>query len=473
MTSNHEMTAQRFQNHGGKVLALPHLILAIVVLAALLFGAVEPWSMAIVGICTAVAFSAFMLRWEGFRDHPLSKRFFVLGAVLFAYGIFQLVPMPLRWLGAVHPALPQLVSMPGAAANPLASGKSFAPVEEAPAFHAVSIYPFATEMELSRLAIYFMIFLMAAFGPRTHEQVHSVLRMLAIFGFGLALFAVTQKATWNGKLYWLRELSHGGSPFGPFVNKNHFAGWMCMVAPLSFGIGFMSRSTSKRIRYMFFATVMAIATFFTLSRGGMISFLAGTTILALIMTWRASFKKGLIPVLSFVIAFFLYLIYLGVSPIIERFAQAGVSSHERLSVWLASVAAIKGFPVFGTGLGTFQHIFAMYKPDGIDTFYQHAHNDYLEFLFEQGIAGILLLLFFLIFAGKIIVNTRWKGREERLKAAFVASLVSIAVFSLFDFNLHIPSNAILLSLVLGLAISLSRFERQAPQEGIRLRGRSG
>ena len=162
MTPNHEMTAQRFQNHGGKVLTLPNLILAIVVLAALLFGAVEPWSLAIVGILTAVAFSAFMLRWEGFSNHPFSKRFLVLGAIFLAYGLLQLVPMPLRWLGVVHPALPQLVSMPGTAANLLASGKSLAPVEEAPAFHAVSIYPFATEMELSRLTMYFMIFLMAA-----------------------------------------------------------------------------------------------------------------------------------------------------------------------------------------------------------------------------------------------------------------------------------------------------------------------
>ena len=239
-----------------------------------------------------------------------------------------------------------------------------------------------------------------------------MLRILAVFGFILALFAVTQKATWNGKLYWIRELSHGGSPFGPFVNKNNFAGWMCMVAPLSFGIGFMSRSINKRIRYTFFAMVMAIAAFFTLSRGGMISFLAGTTILALIMTWRASLKKGLIPVLSFVIAFFLYLIYLGVSPIIERFAQSGVSSHERLSVWSASLSAFRDFSVFGTGLGTFQHVFPMYKPDGIDTFYQHAHNDYIELLFELGIIGILSCCFFFSLLARLSCIVDGEGERD-------------------------------------------------------------
>jgi len=455
------MAEQSFHNYGGKLLTLPHLILAIVIIATLFFGAVEPWSLAITGILTAVLFSAFMLRCEGFGDRVLLNRFFVLGAILLAYGFLQLIPMPLRWLGAVHPALPQLVSGPGPAASLLASAQNLVSVDEGPAFHAVSIYPFATEMELSRLVIYFMIFLTAAFGPRTHEQVHSALRVLAIFGFILALFAVTQKATWNGRLYWIRELSiNRGNPFGPFVNKNHFAGWMCMVAPLSFGIGLMSRSTSRRIRYIFFAVVMATTIFFSLSRGGIISFLLGTIILTLIVVWGVSSKRSLIPVLSFVIALLGYLIYLGVSPIIERFAQSGVSSAERLLVWSASITAFRNFPVFGTGLGTFQHIFPMYKPDGIETFYQHAHNDYIEILVELGIIGALLTLVFLGFVGKHVLGVAWRRRDRHLKAAFVASLASITVFSLFDFNLHIPSNAILLSFILGLAVAMSRLEQR-------------
>ncbi|MGD0235659.1 MAG: O-antigen ligase family protein [Syntrophorhabdales bacterium] len=426
------------------------------IFSTLSFGAVEPWSLAVAGMLTAVAFSVFATRWQGFTDEPQSKGFFISGAIIIAYGLLQLVPMPLRWLGAIHPALLQLVSMQGAPAN----------------LHPVSVYSFATEMELSRLTIYLMIFLMAAFGPRTHEQVHSMLRMLAIFGFFLALFAVTQKATWNGKLYWVRELSYNrGNPLGPFVNKNHFAGWMCMVAPLSFGIGLMSRSMSRRIRYIFFAVVMAITIFFSLSRGGIISFLLGTIILALTVVWGVSSKKSLIPVLSFVVALLGYLIYLGVSPIVQRFVQSGMSSHERLLVWSASMTAFRDFPVFGTGLGTFQHIFPMYKPDGITMFYQHAHNDYVEILLELGISGAFLMLVFLGLAGKHILYVRWRGRERYLKAAFVASLVSIAVFSLFDFNLHIPSNAILLSFILGLAVAMSRFERMADRKKLVLRER--
>ena len=28
---------------------------------------------------------------------------------------------------------------------------------------------------------------------------------------------------------------HGGNPFGPFINRNHFAGWMVMALPLVVG----------------------------------------------------------------------------------------------------------------------------------------------------------------------------------------------------------------------------------------------
>jgi len=302
---------------------------------------------------------------------------------------------------------------------------------------------------------------MAAFGLRTHEQIRSALRILAIFGFALALFAVVQKATWNGKLYWVRELGIRDNPFGPFVNKNHFAGWMCMVAPLSFGIGFTSRSMSRKIRYIFFSIVMAITIFFSLSRGGIISFLVGATILVSLIVWDSPSKKRLFPIFSFVIALFVYLIYLGASPIIQRFAESGISSHERLLVWSASLTAFSYFPVFGTGLGTFQYVFPMYKPYGIAMFYQHAHNDYIEILLEFGIIGALVVTSFLSFIGKIILDVRWRGREKYLKAAFVASLVSIGVFSLFDFNLHVPSNAILLSFILGLTVAMNRLEGKA------------
>ena len=40
---------------------------------------------------------------------------------------------------------------------------------------------------------------------------------------------------YNGKVYGFWTTQMGGSPFGPFVNKNHFAGWMLLALPLTLG----------------------------------------------------------------------------------------------------------------------------------------------------------------------------------------------------------------------------------------------
>ena len=445
------------QHSRGNGVTVIHLVLVTVILSALLFGAVEPWSLAVIGILTAIIFAGFASRWDNPYGKIVPTRVFVCGGIIIAYALFQLIPLPSRWLGSIHPALRQLLIVPDNTAKFIGSVQDAALLKTVPALHPLSVYPFATEMELARLTIYFMIFLLAALAPRSHEDIYSVLRMLVLFGFALALFAVVQKATWNGKLYWLRELSvNRGNPFGPFVNRNHFAGWMCMVAPLSIGLGLMSRSASRRIRYTFFAVVMALTIFCSLSRGGIISFLAGILTLTLIDLRWVSSKKSLVPLLGFLLLVSIYLCYLGASPIIERFAQAGLSSHERVIVWSASLRAFMDFPIFGTGLGTFCHIFPMYKPDTVETFYRYAHNDYIQTLVELGIVGALLVPLFLGSAGKHILGGSWRGRERHLKAGIVASLVSIAVFSFLDFNLHVPSNAILLSFILGLAVAMSR-----------------
>ena len=430
--------------------SFPNLLLATVVVPTLLFGAVEPWALVITGILVATTFVVFAWHLEGhaLRD---AKPLLFCASALVAYGLFQLTPLPLSIIGWLHSSLAQLISLPAAAASD-GSGLAI----QVPAVHSISVYPFATEMELSRLAMYLMVFLAASFGIQSREEIYRMVRILAIFGFAVALFALAQKALWNDKLYWFREISGRGNPFGPFVNKNHFAGWMAMVAPLAFSVLLLSRSHDRRILYGFFALVMSITIFFSLSRSGIVSFFAGALTLGCITFWTTPSRKRLLPVFVFLGALLAHLLYLGVNPIIQRFTQADLTQNERFTVWQASITAFRDFPIFGAGLGTYQYVFPAYKPLGIRMFYQHAHNDYVELLVELGAIGVALLVLLLFTAGQTILRGEWDERESYLKAGFVASLVSMAVFSIFDFNLHIPSNAILFSLIAGMAVAFNR-----------------
>ena len=56
---------------------------------------------------------------------------------------------------------------------------------------------------------------------------------MTIAGVVLALIGIVQKPLDNGRIYgfWTPMFDEGHVGFGPFVNRNHFAGWMLLVLP--------------------------------------------------------------------------------------------------------------------------------------------------------------------------------------------------------------------------------------------------
>ena len=419
-------------------------LISIIVISALLFGSVYPWAIAVVAILTMISFIYFLWRGNGhdteFRD---GKKIIFASLLLLAYPLFQLLPLPLSFLGAIHPKLKEVVTL-----------SPDAPLM----FHSISLYPFATEKEVSRLFLYLAVFFMAAFGIRDEDEAYKVIRALVVFGFVLGVFGLIQHATSNGKIYWFWSPISRNTflQFGPFVNRNHFAGFIGMIIPFSIGITFMSRSIEKKVMYAFLGIGMAIALFFTLSRGGIISFVTGLLVFSTVLFTQGISKRKLIPVVLFVVVLTAYLLFFGVSPVIEKFTQSRGSNEARLIAWQATLSAFRDYPVFGSGFGTFQYIFTVYQPQGISLYWAHAHNDYVELLLELGIVGTIIVLVFFVVVFGTIMKTNWKGSELYLGAALLSSIATIAVHSIVDFNLHIPSNALLFSLILGLAVSLSR-----------------
>jgi len=83
----------------------------------------------------------------------------------------------------------------------------------------------------------------------------------------------------------------------------------------------------------------------------------------------------------------------------------------------------------------------------------HAHNDYLEYLSELETVGLILLLGGIAF---IVVNSFliWRVRRHpEVKGLALGGIVAIAailIHSIADFNLHIPANMVLFTVVLSL-----------------------
>ena len=99
-------------------------------------------------------------------------------------------------------------------------------------FHSTAS-SYGTRMELQLLLADILVLFLAAQAFRTLEDWRGFVWFGMSFGFVVALFGILQHLTFNGKLYWFREMHFGGIPFGPYVNRNHFAGFAELIIPIS------------------------------------------------------------------------------------------------------------------------------------------------------------------------------------------------------------------------------------------------
>src|SRR5262249_56138449 len=99
---------------------------------------------------------------------------------------------------------------------------------------------------------------------------------LIFFGLALAVFGLLQNFAWNGKFFWVIELrSQPPSPFGPFVNHNHFAGFLEMLAPIPVAL-ILRRAIRGGLAFLFSfsAALVGLAGLMSLSRRRMIQLVA-------------------------------------------------------------------------------------------------------------------------------------------------------------------------------------------------------
>jgi O-antigen ligase len=420
------------------------MLTLILMISVLLFGSVEIWS------STAIYFMVFTLgliwvlrgKYRAYDISGTGKLLFITTFTFIAYGAIQTLPLPSSVLKMVSPLSYQM--------------QSFFSVD-AKSTMPISLNTYRTLYETIRGASFLTVFAISATSFSDRDKVQETLKALSIFGFILAIFAIVQKATWssgNG-IYWFRELSQGGSPFGPFVNRNHFAGLIGMLIPLGLGLSFTRKKKEKKILFGFMTVIMAVSLFFSLSRGGIISFFAGLALFTLLMLLHEKGSRKVWIISFFVLVVFSYVIYLGIDPIIERFYKTDVSSEERLVVWSSTWIAAKDFWLTGSGLGSFINLFPLYSPPSVRLIYDHAHNDYLEFFLETGLVGTSLLLVFAALLIYRIVKNPLRGRKSVLRAAALSSAFTMMVHSIFDFNLHILSNMLIFASILGMIAGLS------------------
>ncbi len=420
------------------------LMLITLIISVLLFGSVEIWSSAVVCfmIFTLGLIWILMREYSKYEIKGSVKLLLIATFTFILYGAFQTVPLPASVLRLISPVTFEL--------------QSFYSLNNNSAM-PISFNTYQTVSETVRWAAFLTVFAISAAIFTDRKNLSGALKTLSIFGFSLAIFAIVQKATWQKGIYWFWELNLGGVPFGPFVNRNHFAGLMGMLIPLGLGLALTQQTKEKKIFFGFMTVIMAVSLFFSFSRGGIISFFCGMVVFSLLMIQGQQSKK--VWLIGFFVSVVLcYVIYLGIDPVIKRFYETDISGEERLVVWSATWNAVKDFWLTGSGLGSFINIFPLYSPPIRGGIYDHAHNDYLEFFLETGLPGAFFLLAFLSLMIYTVTRNRLQGSNSVLRAAALSAAFTMMVHSIFDFNLHILSNMLIFAYVLGMIAGLSGIE---------------
>ncbi len=334
-------------------------------------------------------------------------------------------------------------------------------------FFGLSAYPYLTRVELFKLLAYLVLFFLAVQSFRTAEQARPFVWFLLILGFAVALFGILQFFTFNDKLYWVRPLRYGGSPFGPYVNRNHFAGLMELIVPLGLALLFLRGIRRDKLPLVALFTIVPIgALFLSASRGGILSFLFQLGLLGFLVWALQAGRRTRLVGAGFLVIFLAgaFVVWLGVGHTFERFAQlwtSDLSQERRLMMLEDSWRIFLDHPGAGTGAGTLVTVYPQYASFDDARLVDHAHNDYLELLAETGIVGGLCALAFVVLLFRRALASLQSDQSAFILAARTGALVAcsgLLLHSLVDFNLHIPSNALLFALLASLATS--SLERQ-------------
>lgn len=315
----------------------------------------------------------------------------------------------------------------------------------------------ATRGAATMIFFLFVSFLIAANLFDTHYRLRTLANFLIIFGLALAVFALIQHLTWDGKMFWIRPTTSAGTG-GPFVNRNHFAGYMEMLIPIPVALAISADARfESRLFWGFAAAIMGVGQVASLSRGGIVSLAAGLLFLALIISRQRSSaisksRLKLRPayfVVIMLVAIFVGLFWIGAdTDILKRLADDPLTTSsvtDRRSVWGDTLTMFLANPLTGVGLGAFEAVYPIYGRGDGSLLIQFAHNDYLQVLSDCGLVGGALALWFLVVTARAMrqVPNTTDSFLRALGFGSAAGIFALLVHSLFDFNLQIPSNALL------------------------------
>lgn len=444
--------------------------IALVVILAwgvLAFGSVYPWAYWPLAIASAALGSWSLAYTSGWRDPRIRTLAYGVVGVVAAIAI-QIISVPRAVLETVSPAVDRFFVQYRVGYEP-------------GAFQTLSLDPGSTFVNLC-LAAAFGTLLVGLTRLVRYLRLDWITSQVMGLGVALAVIGLVQKAFYGSTpdwpVYGFWRTVEDGDPFGPFLNRNHFAGWMLMAMPLvasyAWGLAQMNRPAALRhvsdgLRWLasvdgnrillvaIVALLLAVSVVVSGSRSGM----GG---LAVVVVGLGYFAVGSVTSRSRRIAAVLLLasllgtavVWAGAGTVVSRFGQASGDIGGRIGAWRDTTRMISDFPFTGTGLGGYRPAMFVYQTADRFRMYSQAHNDYLQLAAEGGLlVGIpAVILLVIVVAG---IRRRLAAGDDNeltywLRRGAMVGLIGIAAQSVVEFSLQMPGNAVMFVLLLAIAL---------------------
>lgn len=443
-----------------------YLFCGIIAWSALPLGSNRPWAVNILQIFIGLTFLLTLFAY--YQQHTARllqfKAPLLLFAVFISIALIQLIPMPIGLVSQLSPnsAAPYLLQQE----------------------HWITL---STESSMSRSAfnktwMFFCVFVIALNVFTRAKNIELMLWVIVGIGAFQGLYGAYEVLLqYDASLMF--NIPYKDRASGTFVYHNHFANYLVLC--LSAGMGLIVMRTqnnrltslrtfllhafaglvSKKILIRLALVIMVIALVMSRSRMGNISFFLSMTLvgaLAFITMRNRSVGLSILLLSIFFIDLFLLSAWFGLDKIKARLENTSLLNETRDEVLRDALPIVYDFPLFGSGGNTFYSIFPQYQATKVHGFYDHLHNDFVQFTIEYGFLGVMCLGLLVLLA---IINAFTVMRERHnalCKGASFACLLAISATLMHmtvDFPLQSPANAMLFVMYLAMAFSLAALPR--------------
>jgi O-antigen ligase len=335
---------------------------------------------------------------------------------------------------------------------------------------------------LMRLATYgsvfFAAFILAQRSATAGFLIKAFLFSAGIYAFyGLFRFAFD----WE-KILWF-DVDPGGALTSAFINRNNAATYFGLASIVGAAIllrqirreHFGQVGHSFRYRVMIILAAfsarfgIAIVAFIlpltallmTVSRGGILATLVGLSALLVLTAIRRSAAGGGSARFASILGIAILLVtvfQMSGARFTDRLTVTGVQSQARLVVYESTFQAIKDNALLGSGFGTFQDIYPLYRNEEpySGLVWDKAHNDYLELILGLGVPAALVFLLSLSLVFAVVVRGYFRRRRNAIYSGIaVAGIVVLAIHSLADFSAQIQAVAMAYAMIMGVGAAQS------------------